>query len=219
MGIIEHVLLFNVKDDVAPSEAETMVKRIDSLASLEQLLHLTVGPLLRIRTSTPFNFTHFYHTRFNSKHDLHAYVAHPAHLAVVDANASLVDDLMALDWVAEVPGGAVTPPGSALRVTFLKLKEGVGDDVKEEVVRAVREIQCELKQAIQLTCGENFSAGRSKGFSIASLEVFPGLSELEAADSDEELGLYQKNESIKKHLQSEMVLYYVVPSCTTQSPA
>ncbi|TKY54432.1 Stress responsive alpha-beta barrel [Spatholobus suberectus] len=91
MSIIEHVVLFKVKDDVAPSEADTMVRRINSLASLEQLLHLTVGPLLRIRCFPSLNFTHFFHTRFNSKDDLRAYVAHPSHVAVVKANTPLVD--------------------------------------------------------------------------------------------------------------------------------
>ncbi|KAG4959210.1 hypothetical protein JHK87_035843 [Glycine soja] len=200
MSIIEHVVLFKVKEDVAPSEADTMVERINSLASLEQLLHLTVGPLFRIRTSPPsLKFTHFFHTRFNSKDDLRSYVAHPAHVAVVKANTPLVDDAMALDWLSEVPGGTVPPPGSALRVTFFKLKEGVEDRVKDEIVGAMRGFQREFKQAIQLTCGGNFSPARAKGFSIASLEVFPGLSELEAA---KELGDYHKNEKIKEHLES-----------------
>ncbi|RZB71909.1 Stress-response A/B barrel domain-containing protein UP3 [Glycine soja] len=207
MSIIEHVVLFKVKEDVAPSEADTMVERINSLASLEQLLHLTVGPLFRIRTSPPsLKFTHFFHTRFNSMDDLRSYVAHPAHVAVVKANTPLVDDAMALDWLAEVPGGTVPPPGSALRVTFFKLKEGVEDRVKDEIVGAMRGFQREFKQAIQLTCGGNFSPARAKGFSIASLEVFPGLSELEAA---KELGDYHKNEKIKEHLESVMVLDYV----------
>lgn len=96
-----------------------------------------------------------------------------------------------------------------LRVTFFKLKEGVEDRVKDEIVGAMRGFQREFKQAIQLTCGGNFSPARAKGFSIASLEVFPGLSELEAA---KELGDYHKNEKIKEHLESVMVLDYVVPS-------
>ena len=92
-----------------------------------------------------------------------------------------------------------------MRVTFFKLKEGVGEHVKDEVLGAIRGIQCKF----QFTCGGNFSPARAKGFSIASLEVFPGLSELEAA---KELGDYHKNEKIKEHLESVMVLDYVVPS-------
>jgi len=211
MCMVEHVVLFKVKDGVAPSETDTMLKRIRSLASLEHLLQPTVGPLLRIRTTTSFDFTLFYHARFKSKHDLHAYATHPTHLAVIEANSPLVENTMALDWVPEVPGGAVLPAGSALRVTFLKLKQDGGDGVKEEILGAIREIQRELKEAIEVSCGENFSAGRANGFSIASLEVFPGLSELEEADSNEEIGLYEKNDKIAKHLERVMVLYYVVP--------
>ncbi|XP_061361767.1 stress-response A/B barrel domain-containing protein UP3-like [Gastrolobium bilobum] len=212
MSIIEHVVLFKVKDDVAPSEIEGVVERINSLVSLEQPLHLTMGPLLRIQSSPSFNFTHILHSRYNSKDDLHAYAVHPTHVAVIKVNAPFIDDSMALDWVAEAQGGLVTPPGSAVRVAFFKLKEGLGDQVKDEVLGAIRGIQDEFKHAIQLTCGENFSPGRSKGFSVASLAVFPELNELEAADSNEEIGTSQKNDKIKEHLESVIVLDYVVPS-------
>ncbi|KAL2572075.1 hypothetical protein GLYMA_17G050700v4 [Glycine max] len=60
-----------------------------------------------------------------------------------------------------------------LRVTFFKLKEGVGEHVKDEVLGAIRGIQ----RKFQFTCGGNFSPARAKGFFIASLEVFPGLNE------------------------------------------
>ncbi|TKY54431.1 Stress responsive alpha-beta barrel [Spatholobus suberectus] len=127
---------------------------------------------------------------------------------------------MALDWVVDAHGGGtVPPPDSALRVTFFKLKEGLGDHVKDEVVGAIRGIQRELKQAIQLSCGENFSPARAKGFSIASLAVFPGLSELEAADSNEGLGNYQKNEKIKEHVESVMVLDYVLTASSKAQSA
>ncbi|XP_061361758.1 stress-response A/B barrel domain-containing protein UP3-like [Gastrolobium bilobum] len=218
MSIIEHLVLFKVKDDVAPSEIDAMVDRMNSLVSLEQVLHLTAGPLLRIQSSPSLSFTHFLHCRYNSKDDFHAYAVHPTHVAVVKANDPFCDDAMALDFVAEdLQGGLVPPPGSAMQVTFFKLKEGLGDQVKDEVLGAIRGIQQEFKQAIQLTCGENFSPGRAHGFSIASLAVFPGLSELEAADSNEEIGNYKKNEMIKEHLESVMVLDYIVPSPKARS--
>ncbi|KAJ1400709.1 Stress responsive alpha-beta barrel [Sesbania bispinosa] len=211
---MEHVVLFKVKNDAPPSEIDAMVERINSLASLDHLLHLTSGKLLRIRASPSFTFTHFLHCRYRSQRDLHAYTVHPRHVAVVKANDHLCDDVMALDFVVEdLQGSLVPPPGSAMRVTFFKLKEGLGNQLKGEVLEAIRGVQQEFKQAIQLTCGENFSPGRAKGFSIASIAVFPGLSELEAADSNEETGnSYHKSEIIKEHLESVMVLDYVVPS-------
>ncbi|XP_058761355.1 stress-response A/B barrel domain-containing protein UP3-like [Vicia villosa] len=110
-----------------------MVNRLSSLISLYQVLHLTIGPLLRNR-STALTFTHMLHSRYKSKKDLEAYSAHPSHIGVVRGNVlPIIDDLMALDWVAEdVDGGELVPnPGSAICVTFLKLKEGV---VSDEVV-------------------------------------------------------------------------------------
>ncbi|KAK7265418.1 hypothetical protein RJT34_33038 [Clitoria ternatea] len=210
--MIEHVVLLKVKENVSASETNTIVERVNSLISLEHLLHLSMGPLFRIRsTPSSFNFTHMLHARFNSIHDLHAYALHPTHLALIKANAPFIHDIMALDWVAHhPPGGPVPPPASALRVTFFKLKDGLGDHVRHEVLGAISGI--EFKQAIQLTCGENLSPERAKGFSIASLAVFPGLRELEALDSNEEVGNYQKNEKIKQHLESVMVLDYVLPS-------
>ncbi|XP_027368746.1 stress-response A/B barrel domain-containing protein UP3-like [Abrus precatorius] len=214
MSLVEHVVLMKVKDDVSPSERDGMVERINSLVSLKQLLHLTFGPLLRIRSypSPSFAFTHILHTRFNSTDDLHAYAVDPTHVAVIKVNTPFIDDIMALDWLADHLHAPAAVPGSALRVTFFKLKEGLGDPVKHEVLGAIRAIQREFKHPTQLTCGENFSPGRAKGFSLASLAVFPGLAQLEAADSDHELGNYQKNHTIKDNLDTVMLLDYLVPS-------
>ncbi|XP_058783062.1 stress-response A/B barrel domain-containing protein UP3-like [Vicia villosa] len=103
-----------------------MVNGLSSFISLDQVLHLTLGPLLR-NYSTTLTFTHMLHSRYKSKEDLEAYSAHPSHIGVFRGSVlSIIDDLMAVDWVAEdVDGGElVSNPGSAIRVTFFKLKEG-----------------------------------------------------------------------------------------------
>ncbi|XP_057419038.1 stress-response A/B barrel domain-containing protein DABB1-like [Lotus japonicus] len=221
MSIIEHVVVFRVKPDAAPSEVDSMVERVNSLVSLEEPLHLSMGSIARVQSSptSSFNFTHILHIRFSSKEDLNAYAVHPTHVAAVKANSPIVADTMALDWVAaeeEAQGGAlVPPPGSAVRVTFFKLKEGLGDEVTDEVMRVIKGLQGELKlkqSTIQFTSGENFSPGRAKGFSFASLAVFPGLAELEVVDSDGEVGKYHENDKIKDHLDCVLVLDFVVPS-------
>ncbi|XP_025652181.1 stress-response A/B barrel domain-containing protein DABB1 [Arachis hypogaea] len=218
-NIIEHVVLFKVKDDVAPSEVDAMVNRINSLNSLDQTLHLTMAPLLSFRsTQASLNFTHILHARYNSKHDLEEYTVHPSHVAVVKVNAPLCQDIMAFDWVANenLRGESVIlAPGSAIQVTLFKLKEGLEDRV-DEILRAVMEIQEELKTkgAVQVTCGDNFSPGRAKGFSMASLVVFPGLKELEAADSHVDI---HKNHKIKDYLECVMVVDFVVPSLTASN--
>ena len=117
---------------------------------------------------------------------------------------------MAVDWVAEDLEGPVAPScGSALRVTFLKLKENLGEETKGEILGVIKGIKSSFGQISQLTFGENFSPGRAKGYSIASIAVFPGVSELEALDSNEELVKLQK-EKVKEHLESVVVVDYLV---------
>ncbi|KAL5065812.1 hypothetical protein RYX36_027549 [Vicia faba] len=203
---IEHIVLFKVKENTEPSKVTSMLNGLSSLISLDEVLHLTVGPLLRNR-STALTFTHMLHSRYKSKEDLEAYTAHPSHLGVVRGSVlPIIDDLMAVDWVAD-DADLVPATGSAIRVTLLKLKEGVGSS---EVVEVIRGIPESFKQISQLTCGENFSPARAKGFSVASLAVFPGERELEEVDSDKELVEYQK-EKVRDRVESVVVVDYVVP--------
>ncbi|KAE9609915.1 hypothetical protein Lalb_Chr07g0181081 [Lupinus albus] len=211
--MIEHVVVFKVKDDVPELECEAMLHRINSLASLEHLLYLTMVPLFRFRSSSPsFHFTHILHSRYNSKDDLNAYTFHPTHVAAVQANSPLVQDIMAVDFVAhDLQGEFVPPRGSAARVTLFKLKEGFGNEVKDEVLRAIKGIQDEFKQGVQFSCGDNFSPGRAKGFSIGSIVIFPGLTQLEGEDADEGIEVYQNNDKIKEYLECVVLLDFLVP--------
>ncbi|KAI5415248.1 stress-response A/B barrel domain-containing protein UP3 [Lathyrus oleraceus] len=206
---IEHIVLFKVKENTEPSKVASMVNGLSSLVSLDQVLHLTAGPILRNR-STSLTFTHMLHSRYKSKEDLETYSAHPSHLGVVRGSVlPIVDDIMAVDWVADDVNGAdsVLAPGSAIRVTFLKLKE---DAVSDEVVEVIRGIPESFKQIKELTCGENFSPARAKGYSVASLAVFPGEKELEEVDSNKELVEYQKDK-VRDRVESVVVVDYVVP--------
>ncbi|XP_019443171.1 PREDICTED: stress-response A/B barrel domain-containing protein UP3 [Lupinus angustifolius] len=214
---IEHIVLFKVKEDTDPSKITAMVNGLNSLTSLDQVLHLSVGPILRNRSSS-FTFTHLLHSRYNSKQDLESYSAHPNHLSVVKGSVlPIVDDIMAVDWIAhDLVGDLVPPQGSAIRVSFLKLKENVGDQVKDEVIGVIKGIPDNFKGISQLSVGENFSPARAKGFSIASLAVFPGTRELEAVDSNPELVNYQKDK-VRDHLENVLVLDYVVPAVPAYS--
>jgi len=87
------------------------------------------------------------------------------------------------------------------------LKEGAAGD---EVLGVVRGIPESFKQISEFSVGENFSPGRAKGFSIASLAVFAGPSELEALDSNQELVNYQKDK-VRDQIESVVVVDYVVP--------
>ena len=136
---------------------------------------------------------------------------------VKDSVLPICDDIMAVDWVAEeLQGDVVPPPGSAMRVSFLKLKENLGDGVKNDIIGVVKGIKDHIRGISQHSAGENFSPARAKGFSIASLAVFPGVSELEAVDSKGELVSSQKDK-VREHLESLVVVDYVVPSPAAQS--
>ncbi|KAK7265419.1 hypothetical protein RJT34_33039 [Clitoria ternatea] len=211
---VEHIVLFKVKENTEESKVNAMVNGLNSLVSLDQVQHLSVGPLLRNRSSS-LTFTHMLHSRYNSKQDLEAYSAHPSHVTVVKGNVlPIIDDIMAVDWIADDLSAHLVPPqGSAIRVSFLKLKD---DAPRDQVLGVVRELPQSFKQITQLSCGENFSPARAKGFSIASLAVFPGPSELEAVDSNEELLNYQKDK-VRDHIESVVCVDYVVPPSPAQS--
>lgn len=208
---IEHIVLFKVKDDTDPSKVNAMVSGLSSLVSLDQVLHLSVGPLLRNRSSA-LNFTHMLHSRYSTKDDLNAYSAHHSHVSVVKGSVlPICDDIMAVDWVAHnLQGDLVPPPGSAMRVSFLKLKENLGDEIKNEVLGVISGIKDKIREIRQLSYGENFSPARAKGYSLASLAVFPGPGDLDALDSNEKLVNDQKDKA-REHLESVVVVDYVVP--------
>ncbi|KOM51794.1 hypothetical protein LR48_Vigan09g045300 [Vigna angularis] len=108
-------------------------------------------------------------------------------VTVIKENLFL-DDIMVVDWVTDGLSNLVPPPGSALCVNFLKLKEGA---VGDEVLGVVRGILENFKQISEFSFGENFSPGRAKGFTISSLAVFVGPTKLEVVDSNKELVNYQ----------------------------
>ncbi|KAK4713733.1 hypothetical protein R3W88_019640 [Solanum pinnatisectum] len=208
--IVEHVVLFKAKPDADPSNLTAMVNNLNSLTSLNQVVHLSSGPLIRDRSSS-FSFTHLLHSRYKSKSDLADYSAHPDHVSVVKQYVlPMVDDIMAVDWIPiEFYGPTGVPPGSAMRLTFLKLKENLGENEKSQVLSAVGGIKEKFSGIEQLTVGENFSPGRAKGFSIASIAVFKGVDELEALESQKELANEQK-EKVKDFLDGVVVVDYTV---------
>ncbi|KAJ4831861.1 hypothetical protein Tsubulata_947068 [Turnera subulata] len=214
---VEHIVLFKVKDGTDQAKITTMLSSLNALSSLDPVLHISAAPIHRLRSS-PIPFTHILHSRHSSKDLFQAYASHPSHLAVVtDSVRPIIDDAMALDWVAPDLQGPVAPPlGSAVRVTFLKVKENLGDGVKGEILGVIKGIKDRFGGIDQISCGENFTPGRDKGYSIASVAVFQGLSEMEAVDAQEELVNLQKD-LVRDHLDGVVVLDFVVPSPQSSS--
>ncbi|KAK7354607.1 hypothetical protein VNO80_20072 [Phaseolus coccineus] len=202
--LVEHIVLVKVKDGTEPSKVNDMVNAMNSLASIDGVLYLTAGPLLRSRPTAAF--THLLHSRYNSKDHLDAYNVHPTHLAAVTSFLfPICDDLMVIDWVTGKTTLKTPATGSSLRVRFLKLKGEGGDDqeeVKDKVLSVVRGME---EDAGEFSCGENISPERAKGFSIASLAVFPGQKEVESVDMEE--GLVKVVEDV----EDVVVVDYVLP--------
>ncbi|CAH8314351.1 unnamed protein product [Eruca vesicaria subsp. sativa] len=207
--IIEHIVLFKVKPETDSTKIASMLNGLNSLLSLSQVLHISASPLHRVRSS-PSLFTHVLHSRYRSKDDLNAYAAHPDHVRVVKESVlPICEDVMAVDWVADrVPGTLAPPPGSAAKLTFLKVKEG-GD--KEEIVGVIKGLRERIPGVGEITVGENFSPARAKGFSIASIAFFRDLGEMESVDGEKELVDGEK-EKVREFIDSTIVVEFVVPS-------
>jgi hypothetical protein len=208
--IVEHIVLFKVKHDADPSAVNAMVTNLNSLISLDSVLHISTGPVSRCRSNS-LTFTHMLHSRYRSKTDLATYSDHPTHVSVVSNYVKpIIDDIMAVDWVADDFTGSVdVSPGSALRLTVMKLKEGAGEIGKAKVLGTVTGIKEKFPSIKQLTAGENFSPGRAKGFSICSIAVFDGAKELEELESQSELANEQKDK-VREFLDGVLVLDYAV---------
>ncbi|GAA0169433.1 hypothetical protein LIER_40757 [Lithospermum erythrorhizon] len=215
---IEHIVLFKIEPEVDPSKVNSMLSNLNNLVSLSTVLHLSAGPILRQRGSATLAFTHMLHSRYSTKPDLDSYSKHPSHVSVVgDYVKPIVSDVMAVDWVAsDVVGEVPLPPGSALRVTFTKLKDNVGEDGKEEILGVIRGIKGKFPDIHQLTLGENFSPERAKGFSIASIAVFKGVNELEGLENESEMANAEKDK-VRDSLDGVLVIDYVVPASQTAS--
>ncbi|KAL8234817.1 hypothetical protein R6Q59_020917 [Mikania micrantha] len=207
--VVEHVVLFKVKPDVDSSKVAAMVSGLNGLISLNLTTHLTAGQLLRSRSSS-LTFTHMLHSRYRSKDDLRDYSAHPEHVRVVTENVKpIMDDIMAVDWISTGAGDS-PKPGSAMRVTFLKLKENLEEIERSRIMEVIGGIKDQFPVIEQLSVGENFSHDRAKGYTIASVAVLPGAADLEALDSNVEIVKMQK-EKVKDSIESVVVVDYVIP--------
>ncbi|CAL9054790.1 stress-response A/B barrel domain-containing protein UP3-like [Musa acuminata AAA Group] len=211
IATVEHVVLFKVRDSTDPSKVDAMVSNLRSLISLDISVYLAAGPVLRHRSTaaSAAGFTHLLHSRYRSKADLAAYSAHPAHVAIVKEHVlPICDDIMAVDWVAELDGPAAPPTGSAVRLTLAKPKEGAA----AELAQTLAEAKSFAPAAVtQLSYGENFSPARAKGFDVGFLAVFPSLEELDALDAGEKDLLESVKEKVRPLLESVIVLDAVVP--------
>ncbi|XP_058079171.1 stress-response A/B barrel domain-containing protein UP3-like [Magnolia sinica] len=213
---IEHIVLFRVKPDTHPSKLDTMISRLNGLTSLPSVLHLTAGPISKNRSQS-FDFTHLLHSRYKTKEDLASYSAEPAHVSVVKESVlPICDDVMGFDWVSDLDGPISPRPGSAMRITLLKLKEGLGDGEKGEILTVLGGIKASFPEIDQISFGENFSPARAKGFTVGSVSIFPGVKEMDGLDEKGQMVEMEK-EKVRSLLESVIVLDYEIPLPTAAS--
>lgn len=210
--IVEHVVLFKVKTTAPPSSVSNMLASLNGLSSsIPFVLHISAAAVLH--TNSPF--THLLHSRYPSPAALADYSAHPNHVEVVrGAVLPISDDIMALDWVSTDPESVESPaiaPGKAVKVTFLKLKEGPGEEEgKGAVLDAIAGMKGKVKGGLEaVSFGENFSPARAKGFGIGSVAVFSGKEEMDAADKEEVVGA--EKDKVRGLLEEVIVVDFVVP--------
>ncbi|KAF2554444.1 hypothetical protein F2Q68_00016062 [Brassica cretica] len=200
--IIEHIVLFKVKDNVDSDKIEAMANDLKNLGTIDQTLYLSAGPLHRL--ISPLGFTHVLHSRYKSKEDLNAYVAHPVHLRAVEEWMPIWEDVMAFDYIADiVPGSLTPPPRSVGKITLLKVKENLSDEAKTEIMEVIKEKSAGADQ-ITVGLGQTFSPVNAKGFSIASVAYLKGLGETEALQD-------LVKEKVGDYVDGIIVVEFVVP--------
>lgn len=204
--VVEHVVLFKVKDGTPPEKATAMISALQALKSLDQVLDLTAGPALRFSSGT-YKYTHALHSRYKDKQSLADYSAHPRHVNVVKEFVQpLTDDLLALDWEADL-GEPMLPSYGAIRIAVLKPKEGLADPQRFELVEILSGYKGFFPSVGQVSFGENFSA-RAKGFTWGSLSLFPRGKELEELNANEEHAKIQ-NEKVLPQMENFVVIEYI----------
>lgn len=248
--IIEHVVLLNVKDEEDPGR---MVNSLNSLSlddpdsDQSDLIYLTSGPILRIRSYSPgdadeddlkLSLSHMVHARFRSQ---------SAYSALIQEQVRPICDLvLTVDWTAEGLRGPLVPkPGSALRLTLFNLKHEAAqsdDQVITELLEGLRRINHKWQSDSdnhpfhleQISYGQSHSSSSSSSSSspepeteallqynlkVAALVVFRDLNELDACEEyEDEMRRLIHSHTIQSSLHSLIHLDYVLPRLTPTPP-
>ena len=80
--MVDHLVLFTVKDDASSEEVDDLVLSLRKLGDrIANVVDLSVGENFSKRGG---GYTHGPFVRFRTRDDLRAYLEHPEHLAVVE---------------------------------------------------------------------------------------------------------------------------------------
>lgn len=182
--IVEHVVLFKVKPGVPALQAEALVSGLRSLKSLDLVMDLSAGPALQASSGS---YTHALHCRYKDKEALQAYATHPLHVDVVQKRVvPIVEDVLAIDWEADLEEPEVKNGYGAVRIAVMKQKDNLSEEELCRIEGTLKGCSKLFPLIRQVSVGKNFSPARAKGFEWGFLALFPSLQELEELTKNEE---------------------------------
>ncbi len=97
--MVDHLVLFEVKDDAQVEDVEDLLSRLRGLrSSIPNVLDLSVGEDFSGRAK---GYTHGLFVRFHTPNDLWEYLNHPEHQAVAEKLDALTTGRLVVDYAHE----------------------------------------------------------------------------------------------------------------------
>lgn len=98
--MVDHLVLFAVKDDAPPEDVEDLLSSLRGLRSgIENVVDLSVGEDFSGRGGP---YTHGLFARFQTPDDLRAYIDHPEHRKVIEKLDATTTDRLVVDYDHEL---------------------------------------------------------------------------------------------------------------------
>ncbi|CAK9202698.1 unnamed protein product [Sphagnum troendelagicum] len=206
-SVVEHIVLFKVKEDIVPEKKDEIFKSLRGLKKLDGVLHLTAEPVLSVQGA---EFTHVLHGRYKDKAALAAYSSHPEHVSIVkNLVIPSTTDIMALDWESE-PNGLLDAPFRIGRIMFVKVKEGVSEEETKALENSLDEFPSRFNGVVQVSAGPNFAPARAKGFNYGILALFSNRREADIVHSSDDHKAWHDKQLIP--LVDSLIVVDFIPS-------
>lgn len=181
--IVEHVVLFKLKESSSTERTAAQVSAWRSLENLDTVVELTAGPVLD-PAPLASGFTHAIYGRYKDRAALEAYNVHPTHQKVVQFGHDVVENVLAVDWEGILDGAPA--PAAAFHIVLLTPKDGSPQDDLGPLTEVVRSYKALLppSHANDSSSGANFSAARGQGYNWGFVLRFQSAQALEEFRSD-----------------------------------
>jgi hypothetical protein len=206
-SVVEHIVLFKVKEDILPEKKDEIFKSLRGLKKLDGVLHLTAEPVLSVQGA---EFTHVLHGRYKDKAALAAYSSHPEHVSIVkNLVIPSTTDIMALDWESQ-PNGLLDAPFRIGRIMFVKVKEGASEEETKALENSLDEFPSRFNGVVQVSAGPNFAPARAKGFNYGILALFSNRREADIVHSSDDHKAWHDKQLIP--LVDSLIVVDFIPS-------